>query len=308
MDLTQLQEKLEIKNDINNLKGIELIDKYGRNLNDAINFLKELNIIFHREPNYQLCIGENYNKLVNYIILMDNKYSIDLIKSKTASIKEKLSKNIPNYNELRKMNRLSDEAITKEMDKTGYKYAPSLNIKTYPQLITVLYDECKILNSSLKKESTLPSVNETKDKFAKYYDYARNIDFLMTFKLLDNLYRESPLLQFCFDEKYLLLANYIINSNIDTKTKDKIVELTKDIVNTSINIKPNDFFNGEVNIEEYEKLSKHTLENIRNYEQRRIEEKQDNIYSVYVEENSFKDRSSAFYTSIKKKIRKKILK
>jgi hypothetical protein len=59
----------------------------------------------------------------------------------------------------------------------------------------------------------------------------------MTFKSLDNLYRESPLLQFCFDEKYLLLANYIINSNIDTKTKDKVVELTKDIVNTSINIK-----------------------------------------------------------------------
>ena len=159
MDLIQLQEKLEIKNDINNLVGIQLVDKYGRNLNDVVNFLKKLNVIFSREPNYPLCITEEHNKLINYILLMHQKYSTDLVKSKINSIKEILSNNITDYKELRKMNRLSDEAISKEMNKTGYKYAPSLNIKTYPQMINVLYEECKTLNNLLKKESMLPSVN-----------------------------------------------------------------------------------------------------------------------------------------------------
>ena len=309
MDLIQLQEKLEIKNDINNLVGIQLVDKYGRNLNDVVNFLKKLNVIFSREPNYPLCITEEHNKLINYILLMDQKYSTDFVKSKINSIKEILSNNITDYKELRKMNRLSDEAISKEMNKTGYKYAPSLNIKTYPQMINVLYEECKTLNNLLKKESMLPSVNETREKYNMYSDYARNVDFIVTFNLIDNLYKESPLLQFCFDEKYLLLANYILESDVNVKTKDKIVDLTKDIINTSINIKHNDFFNGEVNLEEYGRLSKHTLENIRNYELRREEEKEKekDVNLVSVEEKSFLD-SNAIYITMKRKIKKKILK
>ena len=304
MDLIQLQDKLEIKNDINNLVGIKLLDKYGRTLSDSINFLKKLNILFIRESNYPLCITNEYNKLTNYLLIMENKYGTDLIKSKTNNIWEKLDKNINDYKEIKKLNKISDEAIAKEMNKTGYKYAPSLSIKTYPQMISVLYEECKTLNSVLKKDSFLPSVNETKEKFNKYYDYARNIDFVRSYKLLDDMYQESPLLQFCFDEKYLLLANYVLNSNVDNKTKDKIVNLTKDIVNTSINIRHNDFFNGEVNLEEYEKLAKHTLENIRDYEIRRKEEKE-NINRVYVEENTY---GPAIYKTIKKKIVKKVFK
>ena len=313
MDLIQLQEKLEIKNDINNLVGIKLVDKYGRNLNDVVYFLKKLNILFIREPNYPLCITEEHNKLINYILLVEHKYSTDIVKAKITSIKEKLSNDITDYRELRKMNRLADETISKEMNKTGYKYAPNLNIKTYPQMINVLYEECKTLNKVLKKDSMLPSVNETKDKYNMYSDYARNIDFIVTFNLLDNLYKESPLLQFCFDEKYLLLANYVLESNVDVKTKDKIVDLTKDIINTSINIKPNDFFNGDVNLEEYERLSKYTLEHIRDYELRREEEKEQeterekNENSVTVEGNSFIN-SNPLYRTIKRKIKKKIIK
>lgn len=315
MDLLQLQEKLEIKNDINNLIGIKLVDKYGRSLNDAINFVKQLSVIFLREPNYPLYITEEHNKLINYILLIENKYATDLIKAKTSSIKEKLSNDISDYKDIKKMNRLRDESINKEMNKTGYKYAPSLNIQSYPQMINVLYEECKILNNVLKKDSYLPSVSEAKDRFLKFNDYARNIDFIMTFKLIDNLYRESPLLQFCFDEKFLLLSNYILESNVDSKTKDKIAGLTKNIINTSLNIKSNKFFNGDVNLEEYVKLSKHTLDNIKEYEVRREEEKekekeqdkeQEKKERTVSIEKEFSFSSPAIYTTIKKKIKKKI--
>ena len=305
MDLTQLQDKLEIKNDINNLVGIKLLDKYGRTLSDSINFLKKLNILFIRESNYPLCITKEYNKLTNYLLIMENKYGSELIKSKTNNIREKLDKNIKDYKEIKKLNKISDETIAKEMEKTGNKYAPSLSIKTYSQMVNALYEECKTLNNVLKRDTMLPSVNETKEKFSKYYDYARNIDFVRSYKLLDELYQESPLLQFCFDEKYLLLANYILCSSIDKKIKDKIVNLTKDIINTSINIRHNDFFNGDVNLEEYNRLSKYTLENIREYEIRKVEEKEKTDYSVSVEENNF---GPAIYTTIKKKIVKKVFK
>ena len=311
MDLIQLQEKLEIKNDINNLTGIKLVDKYGRSLNDAINFVKQLSVIFLREPNYPLYITEEQNKLINYILLIENKYATDLVKAKTTSIKEKLSNDISDYKDIRKMNRLREEAINKEMDKTEYKYAPSLNIKSYPQMISALYEECKTLNNVLKKESNLPNVSEAKEKFIKFNDYARNIDFIMTFKLIDNLYKDSPLLQFCFDEKFLLLSNYILDSNVDSKTKDKIANITKDIINTSINIKSNKFFNGDVNLEEYVKLSKRTLENIKEYEIRRTEEKEKekeqekNKSSVSIEKE-FMMNGPAIYTTIKKKIKKRI--
>ena len=306
MDLIQLQDKLEIKNDINNLIGVKLFDKYGRNLNDVVKFLKNLNVMFIREPNYPLCITEEQNKLLNYILLVENKYSIDLVKSKTTSIKEKMNKNITDYKEIKKMNKLSDEAITKEMDKIGNKFAPSLNIKTYPQMVNVLYEECKLLNDTLKKETSLPSVKEIKEKFNMYNDYARNADFIVPFKLLDNLYQENPLLDFCYDEKFLLLTNYILNSHVDNKTKDKIVCLTKDIINTSINIRPNEFFNGEVNKEEYITLAKQTLNNIRDYVTKKEDEK--NKYEILVEENKFVDNSNAIYTTIKKKIIKKVFK
>jgi hypothetical protein len=117
------------------------------------------------------------------------------------------------------------------------------------------------LEKLLEGETKLPSKEEA---IYVYGTSLKNNDL----QNIKNFYEFYPMLNLCFDEKFLVLSNYLLETDyINDELKENIKSLTKKVIELSNEIIPIEGIN-DVNVgkKEYTKLCKFTLKKIKRKE------------------------------------------
>ena len=129
------------------------------------------------------------------------------------------------------------------------------------EIDSVLIYAAEDLREKLNGNRMIPAIEEL-----RYY-YRRSLDKgdMITLKSYNEYY---PMLGLCFDEKFLVLTNYLLTrSRVSGELKKDVAELAKRVIECSASMVPVRGISGPlVSEKEYNGLCRHTLKTIKRYE------------------------------------------
>lgn len=182
-----------------------------------------------------------------------------------------------NIREIREQLENDQESIDENEAKVFFTeiHEDHLDLRNYALGLTLLkqhlYCDGKInrllTSSAAKLEKLLEGNTKLPTEEESIYIYSTSLknDNLQRIKDFNDFY---PMLSLCFDENFLVLTNYLLETNyLDEDLEKKLISLTKNIVSISNVIIPIEGIN-DVNVgeKEYTKLCKFTLKKIKKVE------------------------------------------
>ena len=266
MNLIDLQRELQIKDDINKCNTNELLEKYGNNINTSISFIRSVNRLFSRYSHYPFYVYDEYSKIKEVSEKLSEKYESDILKTSCKTLDSKIERELKNAKTYDEKASLRNQALGLRVEELGGLYAGAISTN-YTNTVSAINEELKEFNSYRFKSYNYLNAKIVKNEIAKYTRLKNSDAEFDLSKTSNKIYREYPLLHFCFDEKFLVLTNYILTSFADDEIKLKVADIAKNVMDVSIHVTPDeDFTKGYYDRRDYAKLAKFTANAIKRYE------------------------------------------
>ena len=268
MELERIKKDLELKNDINVLKIDELIDKYAKHGDEAAIFLSRIAKLYEGAfyPLYMLdkhikvenIIGEIYENNRNE----ENRSYVNFINERIA----REFRSFTRWDDAYDFQAQAEFMLNHRLGGTNFNNKMGLS---YENMCKTLYDKLNEFENIVKYDDTYvhsSSLVEQYNCIAKGKPYGGVVYSKDTlYKFYDNI----PIMNLCFDKEYLLLANYLLQSNIVSEDdKEHLVDITNDVIYISLNCNPIGEKSSSFNKREYARVAKKTRSNIKEYEEK----------------------------------------
>ena len=270
MELERVKKDLELRNDLNSLKINELVDKYAKDVDSATEFLRRISTLYG-EALYPLHMLDRHEKIENIVDEVSRKYDTEENRYYSNFVKNRISKEFRNF--------CSYNDAYDFQGQAEYIFHYRLGVNNFNNQFGLSYENtCKNLYDKLSEFEYIYKEDDmyvhSKSLVEQYNCISKGKAYggvVYSKDTINKFYDNIPLMSFCFDKEYLVLANYLLESNkVSEEDKERIIDITNDVIYISLNCNPIEGNNYSFNKREYAKVAKKTRANIKDYENKLI--------------------------------------
>ena len=263
MKLFEIGKELEIEDDLNNLSREGLTEKYGSDVRKSLIILKRLGVLLRQSPYYSIADEELFNKLEGVVEDIKNNYSDNAyMTSRADSLLRKMARD----RELEVEEGYLEYELL-ELNRTIGIGAFNCPIEGYDEIVNRLSGAISKLDSLGSQNKDMPEAKQVKRVFDKTIKNSKKYVSLRLFDPIQDVYDRYPLMNLCFDKDFLVLTNYLLfKTNLEEDDKKELIDLAKQVIEVSNAIEPISTINGDVDMDEYNRIAYFTSTGIKAYE------------------------------------------